>query len=558
VNLSLGSQEGPHDGTFAFDTMINALTGPGKIVVASAGNKQNDDIHGRLALTGTTPDSMTLTVPIYTKNSGVENDYLLFSGWYPGLDDVAVTVRSPSGHTVGPIAPGASGTLASADGFISVDNARTIPSNGDNELYIEIFDETSANVPQAGTWTFRFTPIGLGATGIVDMYLFGINLGSSGAAARWVRGNAPFGVIGSPGSADSVITTAAHATKACWPSIDGMTRCFSPAPTLGTIAPFSSTGPLRDGSLKPDLSAPGFGVAAARSISASYAAASVVNDNVHAIQAGTSMAAPHVTGAVALMLAQPDWSNGPPSAIRNRLQSTATTDAFTGTVPNTTWGFGKLNAAAAVAPLAALQIVHPPKGFFMPPGKPDSVTVVMAGGTADSIGLDLSLDGGASYTVSLGTLFSVAPGAPQALTFFVEPAWSALSAKVRGTAHLGASAVTGTSDSLFTIQAPAATDFVSDGRMAPRLILHGNRPNPFNPVTTIGFEIPTAGRAGLRIYTVQGILVRTLVNGLLEPGRHTVQWDGRDDRGRTLGSGVYVSELVSDGRRLSRKLSLLK
>jgi flagellar hook assembly protein FlgD len=52
--------------------------------------------------------------------------------------------------------------------------------------------------------------------------------------------------------------------------------------------------------------------------------------------------------------------------------------------------------------------------------------------------------------------------------------------------------------------------------------------------------------------------VRTLVNGLLEPGRHTVQWDGRDDRGRTLGSGVYVSELVSDGRRLSRKLSLLK
>jgi flagellar hook assembly protein FlgD len=77
-------------------------------------------------------------------------------------------------------------------------------------------------------------------------------------------------------------------------------------------------------------------------------------------------------------------------------------------------------------------------------------------------------------------------------------------------------------------------------------------------VTTIGFEIPTAGRAGLRIYTVQGILVRTLVNGLLEPGRHTVQWDGRDDRGRTLGSGVYVSELVSDGRRLSRKLSLLK
>jgi subtilisin family serine protease len=102
VNLSLGTQAGPHDGTYGFDTLIDALTGPGKIVVASAGNRQDDDIHGRLTLGAAQADSMTLNVPTYSRNTGTDNDYLLFSGWYPGLDNVNVTVRSPNGHVVGP------------------------------------------------------------------------------------------------------------------------------------------------------------------------------------------------------------------------------------------------------------------------------------------------------------------------------------------------------------------------------------------------------------------------------------------------------------------------
>ena len=61
--------------------------------------------------------------------------------------------------------------------------------------------------------------------------------------------------------------------------------------------------------------------------------------------------------ALLLLLAQPDWSNKGPSAIKQRLQSTARADAFTGAVPNATWGHGKLNAEAALAPLATLQIV---------------------------------------------------------------------------------------------------------------------------------------------------------------------------------------------------------
>ncbi|HEU4725809.1 MAG TPA: S8 family serine peptidase, partial [Candidatus Eisenbacteria bacterium] len=541
VNLSLGTQAGPHDGTYGFDTMISALTGPGKIVVASAGNKGNDDNHARVDIDGTTPGSVTLNVPTYSKNAGTENDYVIFSGWYPGLDQMSVTLTSPNGHVLGPVPPGTIQALDSADGYINIYNGTTSPSNGDNEIYTEIFDQSSGRAPQSGTWTFTFTPISLGSTGIVDIWVAANSLGSAGAVARWVQGLVPYGTIGSPGSADSVITVAAHTTKACWTIVNGSSVCFNPVPEIGAIAAFSSTGPLRNGKPKPDLSAPGNGVAAGRSASATFSSQLIVSDGVHTVMSGTSMSTPHVTGAIALLLAQPGWATASPSAIRARLQSTARTDAFTGTVPNTVWGAGKLNVAAALAPVVTLQFTHPTRGFFMPPGKPDSVTVVLAGMTADSIAFDLSLNGGASYTVPLGTLYGVTPGAPRTLSFFVESAWGTLQAKVRGTARNATTTATGVSDSLFAIQAPVGVETVALGAGA-RLSLDQNRPNPFNPVTSIGFEVPRAGRAVMRVFSIQGALVRTLVDQNLPAGRYRASWDGRDEAGRPVGSGIYLTE----------------
>ena len=280
-------------------------------------------------------------------------------------------------------------------------------------------------------------------------------------------------------------------------------------------------------------------------------------DGVHLVLSGTSMSAPHVTGTVALLLAQPAWSNGTPSAIRQRLQSTARTDAYTGVVPNSTWGYGKLNAAAALAPLTTLLVSHPPKGFYMPPGKPDSVTVVLGGMTADSVTIALSLNAGASYTIPLGTLYGVSPGVPRTLSFFVDPAWSTIQAKVRGTARNATTTQTGTSDSLFAIQAPVGVEALGVNAVS-RLALDPSRPNPFNPTTAIGFEIAKPGRATLRIFSAQGALIRTLVDETLRAGRYRTIWDGRDGQGRGAASGVYFSELQADGTRLVRKMSLLK
>jgi minor extracellular serine protease Vpr len=556
VNLSLGSQQGPHDGTFEFDTMINALTGPGKIVVSTAGNKQEDDIHAQTTVGGS-PATMTLGVPVYTAAGGPANDFMLFTGWYEGSDQISVTVISPNGFTVGPVAPGANASLNSQDGFINLFNDTTDPPNGDREIYLEVYDATANRSPEPGTWQFLFTPISIGSTGRVDMYTFGVGLGNGGALPRWVQGLIEEGVIGSPGSADSVITVGAHTTKECWDSIDGDGYCWTPLQPLQTIAPFSSLGPLRDGRIKPDLTAPGFGVASSKSASYNAVAPLVVPDGVHVVEAGTSMAAPHVAGAAALLLAQPSWSGSGPSAIKARLQQTARADAFTGTVPNKTWGNGKLDIAAALAPLATVQITHPPRGANLPPAKWDSVQVVLTGVAADSVELRLSTDGGATYPTMIGTIYGVSPGPPHSILFQPQVSMTTTRARIRGIAHSASGTLTGYSDSLFTIATPTAVEAFSTAA-TPRFELKRNSPNPFNPATTIAFAVDHAGPVTLRIYSAQGSLVKTLVNGRLEAGAYRSRWDGTSDHGTRLASGVYLYRLESGGRSVSRKMTLIQ
>ncbi|MFO8145672.1 MAG: FlgD immunoglobulin-like domain containing protein [Candidatus Syntrophosphaera sp.] len=89
-------------------------------------------------------------------------------------------------------------------------------------------------------------------------------------------------------------------------------------------------------------------------------------------------------------------------------------------------------------------------------------------------------------------------------------------------------------------------------------MLHQNFPNPFNPETTISFDLPAAGPASLSIYNVKGQLVRTLTEGNLDFGRHSVVWDGTDNSGQTVTSGLYFYRLTSNGHSESRKMMLLK
>ena len=85
-----------------------------------------------------------------------------------------------------------------------------------------------------------------------------------------------------------------------------------------------------------------------------------------------------------------------------------------------------------------------------------------------------------------------------------------------------------------------------------------NYPNPFNPTTTIVYEMPSAGDVMLAIYDVRGALVRTLAQGNKPAGPHITRWDGRDERGRAVASGVYFARLELGRATITRKLTLLK
>jgi hypothetical protein len=85
-----------------------------------------------------------------------------------------------------------------------------------------------------------------------------------------------------------------------------------------------------------------------------------------------------------------------------------------------------------------------------------------------------------------------------------------------------------------------------------------NYPNPFNPQTTISFETAKAANASLCIYNLRGQLIRTLQGGKLDAGKHSVIWDGKDNTGSSVSSGIYLYRLSTGEKTLTRRMLLVK
>lgn len=101
---------------------------------------------------------------------------------------------------------------------------------------------------------------------------------------------------------------------------------------------------------------------------------------------------------------------------------------------------------------------------------------------------------------------------------------------------------------------------VAEEEELPReFALSQNYPNPFNPVTNINFSLPEAVTVELKVYDLLGREVRTLINGeSLNPGYHTIRWDGRNDYGTSVSSGVYFYRIVAGGFVKAKKMMMLK
>lgn len=92
----------------------------------------------------------------------------------------------------------------------------------------------------------------------------------------------------------------------------------------------------------------------------------------------------------------------------------------------------------------------------------------------------------------------------------------------------------------------------------PMKLLGMNVPNPFNPSTEISLDLPQSQQGSLAVYDARGVLVRSLIEGELPAGRTAVRWDGRDDHGHALSSGVYLARLLTGKGLETRKMVLVR
>jgi hypothetical protein len=83
--------------------------------------------------------------------------------------------------------------------------------------------------------------------------------------------------------------------------------------------------------------------------------------------------------------------------------------------------------------------------------------------------------------------------------------------------------------------------------------IKGVMPNPFNPVVMVSYSLPTTQKVKVNVFNIQGQLIATLVNGTKGAGRHSVVWNAKG-----LSSGLYIVTLESNGKRDSRKVTLMK
>ena len=100
----------------------------------------------------------------------------------------------------------------------------------------------------------------------------------------------------------------------------------------------------------------------------------------------------------------------------------------------------------------------------------------------------------------------------------------------------------------------------SEGGYTPQIVtrLNGNFPNPFNPETTISFDLAVESIVLIDIYNIRGQKIRTLLNSMLDMGEHTVIWNGKDDNGRDVSSGLYFYRMMTDDYTAMKRMILMK
>lgn len=364
INMSLGSHQGPHDGTSFLDQVIDEMTGPGRIIVGAVGNEGESRMHA--AKTFTETDRTLKTMLTFSPNQSHKLHYVDIWGT-PGSDmKVGMAVfNSLKGQTV------------NASQMFDTSNSGQKPVgyftyldevgvDMDAVIYGEINPENNAphvwiqaelgNIGQ-GRMPGIIVEGDEGAA--VNMWNEGLHEFSSNNKSGFTNGDTDCTVGEIGGTAKRIITVGSYDGRDTLPVqrkywIDMKEFSFYHKYKHST---FSSYGPTTDGRVVPHVLAPGMPVVSALNRNALNASAIEENMSDYTTDSsgrnyyyiysmGTSMSAPQVTGIVALMLqANPDLT---PEKAREIIQATADELDGMGEVPNNTYGSGRINALKCV------------------------------------------------------------------------------------------------------------------------------------------------------------------------------------------------------------------
>jgi subtilisin family serine protease len=545
VNLSLGSQYGSHDGASDFEQAVTALSGPGRIVVKSAGNDRGKAVHAQVFATA---GGASATVSVAASATG---RYFYIDGYYNATERLRVRMTTPNGTIIGPLvvktenAPWPGATTGNGLVYVAHDSL----SGGRKNIYIEVYSDQATH-SMNGTWTITLFADQLGpANGEVDLWRY---LAASGLTANFVAGNlSTQELITEPGNASQVVTVGAWVTRTSWTACNGVVSSYPGMPSAGNLAPFSSPGPTRDGRQKPDLVAPGTAIGSTTSFDIPHAcpgaptASELLNDGLnHRMLQGTSLSAPHVTGAVALLLQVRGALT--PQEVTTYLRTHARADGFTGIVPSKDWGYGKLDLGDLIVPVVA--VVSPNGGEQVLPGE----TMTLAWTATDSPGSVTGVDLQLSRTGPGGPFENIALGIANSGTYgwtVTEPTTNGSAAFLRVLAHdANANVGLDLSDAAFTIAGPVTVERGETVAFALARV----SPNPTSRGVSIEFSLARESRVRLCVLDVQGRAVAVLADGVFHARCHQVKWDGTRG-GSPAPAGLYfVCYDTPEGRFVRR------
>lgn len=328
INMSQGMNGGGHSGETVLETALdNLLQQPNIVVVKSAGNEQQQNIHagGQIAQGQT----VALSLDVRTNNSADD----VIEVWYSGDDAISIAIQPPGAAPLPFVHPGNTQEFQTPAGNqVNVDFDLDADGTGDTQATIILSSGSGAFI-QPGMWKILLRGDQI-TEGRYDAWVERTRRDISGEQTRF----APDSVdatrtISIPGTARRVITVGSYVTRP---------KAGFSAPQ-GQVSAFSSRGPTRYGLLKPEIAAPGEWIISAR---ASDSLRPAEPDALHTSMPGTSMAAPHVSGAAALILSvRPNLTC---EQVKQIMMKAAPRDGFAAGAPDIAWGSGKLDAAAAV------------------------------------------------------------------------------------------------------------------------------------------------------------------------------------------------------------------